>query len=112
MCVVKCLGDGGDNSAASAGENRFRPIVCRRSVPSINLETMKHKPSSVRPTSKTGTMCGWSRLARMRASVRYASASVTRCGSGTLMATRALQVFVVAEIDDAESPEPSNLSIR
>ncbi len=50
----------------------------------------KESPSSVRPTSWTGTMWGWSSLARMRASMRNASASserVIRSGFGTLMAT-------------------------
>ena len=41
-----------------------------RSVPSMYFETTKQGNCSVLPTSKTGTMFGWSRLATVRASVR------------------------------------------
>ena len=46
------------SSAESRKEGRACPILTARSLPSTSFETTKQSPSSVRPTSKTGTMFG------------------------------------------------------
>ena len=68
--VMQGFGDVATSSAESRKDGRACPILTARSLPSTSFETTKQSPSSVRPTSKTGTMLGWSSLARMRASFR------------------------------------------
>ena len=104
--VMKCLGDDG-NQFRRIPERRVElcPILTARSLPSTNFETTKQSRSSVRPTSKTGTMLGWSSRARMRASLRYAS---TSSGASDAFRVRhfdrygAVKIIVVGKIDPSE----------
>ena len=71
----------------------------------MSFDTTKQSPSSVRPTSKTGTIWGWSSLARILASIKKRFDILGARDSfrvGHLDGDRAVEVIVVSEIDPSE----------